>query len=121
MSRTANTSRIVSGLIDQSKYWRIGFLADLRFFLDTVTLLTARHSYCIRIRPPETRLCTAQVKLAYLFGSQATGKTGPLSDVDVSVHLKEKDKEKEKREFQPMLQCVGTEFHLVLLAQLGLL
>lgn len=27
------------------------------------------------------------VKLAYLFGSQATGNVGPLSDVDVAVYL----------------------------------
>ncbi len=31
------------------------------------------------------------VKLVYLFGSMATGKTGPLSDYDFAVYLDEKD------------------------------
>ena len=31
----------------------------------------------------------SEVKLAYLFGSQATGKTGPLSDYDFAVYLDE--------------------------------
>ena len=35
-----------------------------------------------------------QVKLGYLFGSQATGKTGPLSDYDFAVYLEEKDARK---------------------------
>lgn len=34
------------------------------------------------------------VKLAYLFGSQATGKTGPLSDFDFAVFLDEDDPQK---------------------------
>ncbi len=29
-----------------------------------------------------------EVKFAYLFGSQATGKAGPLSDLDLAVYLK---------------------------------
>lgn len=29
------------------------------------------------------------VYLAYLFGSQATGKTGPLSDIDIAVYFDE--------------------------------
>ena len=32
-----------------------------------------------------------QVKLAYLFGSQANGTAGPLSDYDFAVYLDEKD------------------------------
>ena len=32
-----------------------------------------------------------KVKLAYLFGSQASGKTGPLSDYDFAFYLDEKD------------------------------
>jgi len=35
-----------------------------------------------------------QLKLVYLFGSQATGKTGPLSDYDFAVYLDEKKSEK---------------------------
>lgn len=34
------------------------------------------------------------VKLAYLFGSQITGKTGPLSDYDFAVYLDGKGKKK---------------------------
>ena len=34
------------------------------------------------------------VKLAYLFGSQATGKTGPLSDYDIAIYLDEKNSKK---------------------------
>jgi predicted nucleotidyltransferase len=30
-----------------------------------------------------------RVLLAYLFGSQATGKTGPLSDIDIAVYFDE--------------------------------
>ena len=32
-----------------------------------------------------------EVKLVYLFGSRANGKTGPLSDYDFAVYLDEKD------------------------------
>ncbi|MBI4330242.1 MAG: nucleotidyltransferase domain-containing protein [Chloroflexi bacterium] len=32
-----------------------------------------------------------QVKLAYLFGSRASGRTGPLSDYDFAVYLDEPD------------------------------
>ncbi len=35
-----------------------------------------------------------KVKLAYLFGSQAKGTTGPLSDYDFAVYLDERDKKK---------------------------
>ena len=35
-----------------------------------------------------------QIKLGYLFGSHATGKTGPLSDYDFAVYLEEKDAQK---------------------------
>jgi len=35
-----------------------------------------------------------QVKLVYLFGSQASQKTGPLSDYDFAFYLEEKDKKK---------------------------
>jgi uncharacterized protein len=31
------------------------------------------------------------VKLVYIFGSQVTGKTGPLSDYDFAVYLEEND------------------------------
>lgn len=33
-----------------------------------------------------------QVKLAYLFGSQVRGTTGPLSDYDIAVYLADADK-----------------------------
>ena len=36
----------------------------------------------------------SQVKLGYLFGSQATGKTGPLSDYDFAIYIDEKDAQK---------------------------
>jgi len=35
-----------------------------------------------------------EIKLVYLFGSQATGKAGPLSDYDFAIYLDEKDKKK---------------------------
>ncbi len=35
-----------------------------------------------------------QVKLAYLFGSQANGTAGPISDYDFAVYLKEKNSRK---------------------------
>lgn len=35
-----------------------------------------------------------QLKLVYLFGSQATGKTGPLSDYDFAVYLDENNSQK---------------------------
>ena len=45
-----------------------------------------------------------EVKLAYLFGSQATGKTGPLSDYDFAVYLDEKD---EQKRFDIRLSLMG--------------
>jgi len=50
-----------------------------------------------------------QVKLAYIFGSQATGKAGPLSDYDFAVYLDERDKAK------------MFDIRLKLMTQLGLL
>ncbi|MEW5907669.1 MAG: nucleotidyltransferase domain-containing protein [Patescibacteria group bacterium] len=35
-----------------------------------------------------------QIKLVYLFGSRAKGKTGPLSDYDFAFYIDEKDKKK---------------------------
>jgi len=35
-----------------------------------------------------------EIKLVYLFGSQATGKAGPLSDYDFAIYLDEKDKKR---------------------------
>lgn len=35
-----------------------------------------------------------EVKLVYLFGSHATGKTGPLSDLDIAIYADERDKKK---------------------------
>lgn len=35
-----------------------------------------------------------EIKLVYLFGSKATGKTGPLSDYDFAFYLDEKDKKR---------------------------
>ena len=35
-----------------------------------------------------------QVKLAYLFGSQANGTAGPMSDYDFAVYLNEKNSQK---------------------------
>jgi len=45
-----------------------------------------------------------KVKLVYLFGSQATGKTGPLSDYDFAVYLDEKDS---KKRFDLKLELMG--------------
>jgi len=36
----------------------------------------------------------SQIKLVYLFGSQVSKKTGPLSDYDFAFYLEEKDKKK---------------------------
>lgn len=35
-----------------------------------------------------------RIKLVYLFGSRANGKTGPLSDYDFGIYLSEKDPKK---------------------------
>lgn len=35
-----------------------------------------------------------KIKLAYLFGSQASGEVGPLSDYDFAIYLAENDKAK---------------------------
>ena len=50
-----------------------------------------------------------QVKLAYLFGSQANGAAGPMSDYDFAVYLDEKDSAKR------------FDVRLNLMSQLGLL
>lgn len=34
----------------------------------------------------------SEIKLVYLFGSQATGKTGPMSDYDFAVYFDEQNK-----------------------------
>ena len=34
----------------------------------------------------------SQIKLVYLFGSQVSGTTGPLSDYDFAFYIDEKDK-----------------------------
>lgn len=36
----------------------------------------------------------SEIKLAYLFGSQATGKIGPLSDYDFAFYLNPKNSSK---------------------------
>ncbi len=46
----------------------------------------------------------AVVKLAYLFGSRATGKVGPMSDYDFAVYLDEKDS---KKRFALRLELMG--------------
>lgn len=46
----------------------------------------------------------SEVKLAYLFGSRATGKIGPLSDYDFAIYLDEKD---EKKRFDLQLKLAG--------------
>jgi predicted nucleotidyltransferase len=45
-----------------------------------------------------------QLKLVYLFGSQATGKTGPLSDYDFAVYLDEKEP---KKRFDTRLKLIA--------------
>ncbi len=45
------------------------------------------------------------VVLAYLFGSQAEGKAGPLSDVDVAVLLRAQMERKQR--FQVQLDLIG--------------
>ncbi len=44
------------------------------------------------------------VRLTYIFGSHATGKTTPLSDVDIAVYLKE---ENEEKRFDIRLKLIG--------------
>lgn len=46
----------------------------------------------------------SEIKLVYLFGSRATGKTGPLSDYDFAVYLDEKDA---KKRFYLRCELVG--------------
>jgi predicted nucleotidyltransferase len=46
-----------------------------------------------------------EIKLVYLFGSQATGKAGPLSDYDFAIYLDEKDK---KRIFDIKLELLAS-------------
>jgi predicted nucleotidyltransferase len=45
-----------------------------------------------------------QIKLVYLFGSQARGETGPLSDYDFAVYFDEKDP---KKMFNIKLELMG--------------
>jgi len=45
-----------------------------------------------------------QIKLVYLFGSQVSQKTGPLSDYDFAFYVKEKDK---KKLFDLKLDLIG--------------
>jgi predicted nucleotidyltransferase len=45
-----------------------------------------------------------KVGLAYLFGSRATGKVGPLSDYDFAIYLDEKDL---KKRFDIRLELMG--------------
>ena len=45
-----------------------------------------------------------QIKLVYLFGSQARGETGPLSDYDFAVYFDEKDP---KKMFDIKLELMG--------------
>ena len=44
------------------------------------------------------------IKLAYLFGSQVSGETGPLSDYDLAIYTIEEDKEKN---FYLKLEIIG--------------
>ncbi|MBU4360586.1 nucleotidyltransferase domain-containing protein [Patescibacteria group bacterium] len=44
------------------------------------------------------------IKLVYLFGSQANGNTGPMSDYDFAIYLDEKDKTKM---FEIKLELIG--------------
>lgn len=46
-----------------------------------------------------------KVVFAYLFGSQAKGKTGPLSDIDIAVYFDEKVPADERSDL--MLQVLG--------------
>jgi predicted nucleotidyltransferase len=45
-----------------------------------------------------------QIKLVYLFGSQARGETGPLSDYDFAIYFDEKDT---KKMFDIKLELMG--------------
>ncbi len=45
-----------------------------------------------------------QIKLVYLFGSQARGEGGPLSDYDFAIYLDEKDP---KKMFDTKLELMG--------------
>jgi uncharacterized protein len=46
------------------------------------------------------------VELAYLFGSHAKGKSGPLSDLDIGVYLSRKLDKKER--FEKRLELIGS-------------
>lgn len=45
-----------------------------------------------------------EIKLAYLFGSQAKGKKGPLSDYDFAIYMEAGDK---RKAFEIRLQLLG--------------
>ncbi|HWP90624.1 MAG TPA: nucleotidyltransferase domain-containing protein [Thermodesulfobacteriota bacterium] len=45
-----------------------------------------------------------QIKLVYLFGSQARGEVGPLSDYDFAIYFDEKDR---KKMFDTKLELMG--------------
>ena len=48
----------------------------------------ASNEGAVRLDTLGDAICTVPgVLFAYLFGSQATGRAGPLSDVDVAVYL----------------------------------
>ena len=47
----------------------------------------------------------SQIKLVYLFGSQVSQKTGPLSDYDFAFYLEEKD---EKKSFDLKLDLISS-------------
>lgn len=46
-----------------------------------------------------------EVKLVYLFGSQAEGKAGPMSDYDFAIYFDEKTSK--KKQFYIRLQLIG--------------
>ena len=50
--------------------------------------------------------CPYPVILAYLFGSQAGGKTTPLSDIDVAVLVDEKNSSKRQELYLPLLSAL---------------
>ena len=65
----------------------------------------SREDVIARLQACQDELMQQGVQFAYLFGSVAAGKAGPLSDVDVAVYLDPALSRKVR--FARRLQCIG--------------
>ncbi len=67
--------------------------------------LIGREKMINSLQAVQDALMQQGVEFAYLFGSVAEGKAGPLSDVDVAVYLDPGLSRKQR--FEKRLQCIG--------------